>query len=108
MVTLGGPWIDETAVIEAVDDQAGGVTQHHVACVVGKHGAAEPLIGRRSSLIASSRDDGVAHNRVDHVIPDQGFVESDAGAERLNGFIARVRKSRCRLEADSRSSNAEG
>ena len=31
LVTLGGPWVDEAAVVEAVDDQAGGVTQHHVA-----------------------------------------------------------------------------
>ena len=45
LVTLGGPRIDEAAVVEAVDDQAGGVTQHHVAGV-GEGGTAEPLVGR--------------------------------------------------------------
>ena len=33
LVTLGGPWVDEAAVVEAVDDQASGVTQHHAAGV---------------------------------------------------------------------------
>ena len=31
LVTLGSPWVNEAAVVEAVHDQAGGVAQHHVA-----------------------------------------------------------------------------
>ena len=108
LVTLGGPWVDEAAVVEAVDDQASGVTQHHVAGAGGEGGAPEPLVGRRSPLVARGRDRGVTHNRVDRVVPGQGAVERDAGAERLDGLVARVGKGRRRLEADPRSPNAEG
>src|ERR1019366_2630159 len=51
---------------------------------------------------------GVTHNRVDGVALGQGAVERDAGAERLDGLVARVGKGRRRLEADPRSPNAEG
>src|ERR1019366_9168939 len=108
LVPLGGPWVDEAAVVEAVDDQARGVTQHHVAGAGGEGGATEPLVGRRRPLVARGRDPGVTHNRVDRVIVGQGAVERDAGAERLDGLVARVGKGRRRLEADPRSSNAEG
>ena len=48
LVTLGGPWVDEAAVVEAVDNQASGVTQHHAALFDGD-GAAE-----EGTLVASS------------------------------------------------------
>jgi hypothetical protein len=118
LVTLGGPWVDEAAVVEAVDDQAGGVPQHHAAGGDGD-GAAEDkgaLVARglrttgwaRRSLVARGRDRGVAHNRVDRVAVGQGAVERDAGAERLDGLVAGVGKGRRRLEADPRSPIAEG
>ena len=47
LVTLGGPWIDEAAVVEAVDDQAGGVAQHHAAFSDGN-------VGRKGALVVSS------------------------------------------------------
>ena len=108
MVTLGGPRIDEEAVVEAVDDQAGGVAQHHAAGGGREGGAAEPLVGRRSPLIARGRDRGVAHDRVDRVVLRQRAVERDAGAERQDGLVARVGNGRRRLEADARSASAEG
>ncbi len=33
LVSLSGPWVDEAAVVEAVDDKARGVTKDHVAGV---------------------------------------------------------------------------
>src|ERR1019366_4653619 len=108
MVTLRGPWVDEAAVVEAVDDQASGVTQHHAAGEGGEGGAPEPLVGRRRPLVARRRDLGVTHNGVDRVVLRQGAVERDAGAERLDGLVARVGKGRLRLEADPRSASAEG
>ena len=71
-------------------------------------GTAEPLVGRRRSLVARGRDRGVTHHRVDLVVAGQRAVERDAGAERLDGLVAGVGKGRRRLEADSRSPDAEG
>ena len=48
-------------------------------------------------------DRGVAHNRVDRMVVRQWLVERDAGAERLDGLIARMGKGRRRLKADPRS-----
>ena len=48
-----------------VNDEARGVTQNHASGEWRKGGASEPLIGRRSSLVACSRNPGVAHNRID-------------------------------------------
>ena len=42
------------------------------------------------------------------MVVGQWAVERDAGAERLDGLVARMGKSRRRLEADSRSPIAEG
>src|SRR6185437_9894136 len=46
--------------------------------------------------------------RVDTVAMSERSVERDARPQRLDGFIARVGKRRCRTEADSGSSIAEG
>ena len=45
MVTLGGPRVNEDAVIEAVDDEASGVAQHHAAGARGEGGSPEPQVG---------------------------------------------------------------
>jgi len=87
MVPLGGPWVDEQSVVEAVDDQASGVSQHHGAGAVGESWPSEPLVGRRRPLVARVRHRGVTHHCVDRVGSDQGFVERDAGAERQTGSL---------------------
>ena len=63
--------------------------------------------GCRRTLIARSRDARVAHHRVDRVIVRQRTIERDAGAERLDGLVARVRKRRRRRETDSGPAIAE-
>ena len=88
MVTLRRPWVDEEAVVEAVDDQASGVAQHYVAGAGREGWASEPLVGRRRPLIACRRDRSITHNRVDRVVADQRAIECYAGAERLHGFVA--------------------
>ena len=70
--------------------------------------ASEPLVGFRRPLVARGRDRGVTHHRVDRVVVGQRAVERDAGAERLDGLVARVGKGRRRLKADPRSAIAEG
>ena len=59
-------------IVEAVNDQSSGVTQHHAA-VVAKGGTAEPLVGRRRPLVARGRDCCVTHHRVDLVVVGQGL-----------------------------------
>src|SRR5262245_48175843 len=55
LVTFGGPWIDKQTVVEAVNDQAGSVTQDHRAGARREGGAAEPLVGLCSPLVARGR-----------------------------------------------------
>src|SRR5262245_23712185 len=108
MITLRSPWVDEAAVVKAVDHQASGVTQHHVPRAGGQCWAPEPVVGHWSPLIARRRHNGVTDNRVDLMVLRQRSVERDAGAEWLDRFVARVRKGRRRLEADTSTPNAEG
>jgi hypothetical protein len=107
LVTLGGPWINKAPVVEAVDNQASDITQHHVTGAAGEGRSPEPLVGFLRPLIACGRNLGVMHNRVDRVVFDQWAVEHDTGAERLNGFVARVGEGCRRLKADSGSPVAE-
>ena len=120
LVALSSPRVDECAEIEAVDDQSGGVAQHHVAgpvgdddSVVGKGageegGSSEPLVGFGLALVAGDGDLGVAHNGVDGMVFGQGAIESDAGSKRLDGLVAGVGEGCRRLEADAGSAIAEG
>src|SRR5262249_13613018 len=107
LVTLRRPRIDEQAVVETVDDEASGVTQDHGAGGAGEQRPAEPLVGRWSALVARCGHAGVPHDGVNRVVLGQRAIERDAGAERLNGLVARVHEPRLRLEADSRSAHAE-
>ena len=52
----------------------------------GELRTAEPLVGRRSPLIACGRDRSVTHSRVDRVVLGRGSVERDAGA--VKGMLA--------------------
>ena len=119
LVALGSPRVDQAAVIEAVDDQAGGIAQHHAALsegngafkernVRGELGAAKPLVGFRRALVAGRLDGGIMHHCVDRVLLCERTVERDTGAQRLDRLVARVGKGGRRLEGDSRSSIAEG
>src|SRR4030095_9982705 len=99
LVTLGGPWVDEEAVVEAVDHQASGVTQYHCPRAGGQGWAPEPLVGHGSPLIARRRHNGVTHNCVDLVVLRQRSVERDAGAEWLGRLLACGRKGRRRAGA---------
>ena len=103
LITLGCPRVNDATVVEAVNDEAGGVTQHHVA-IVADRGTPEPLVGRWRSLVACGCNLLVTHNHIDRVVFGEGLVERDAGAERQEGFVARVWVFRRRLEADSGSS----
>ena len=118
MITLGSPRINEPAVVEAVDNRAGGVAQHNAAFpsrddavevghAAGKLGSAEPLVGRERSLVARGRHRSVAHHRIDRVTFGQRARQRYAGAERLNRLITRVGKGCRRLKADPRSPIAE-
>src|SRR5262249_60076226 len=91
LVPLGGPWIDEETVVETVDHQASGVAQHHGAGGSRKRGTAEPLVGRRRSLVARGRDGRVTYHHIDRMIPRERTVERDARAERLDRLPAPTR-----------------
>ena len=79
MVPFSRPWIDEAAVVEAVDNHARCVPQHHAALFDGdgateerrigdKFWTAEPLVGRLRPLIAGGGDRCVSHNGIDFMI----------------------------------------
>jgi hypothetical protein len=109
LITLGGPRVNEAAVVKAINNVASGVPQYHAAFPTGgKFRAAEPLVGYRRPMVAGGRDRSVTHNCVDGVVFGQGPRERDPGAERLDWFVARVSKGCRRLEADPQSPIAEG
>ena len=112
LITLGGPRVDEAAIVEAVGDQTRGVTQNHTAAGAGERRAPEPLVGRRHPLIARGRNRGVTHgstdNCVNRVLFDQWSIQRDASAERLDGLVARMGKGRRRREGNPRSLVIEG
>ena len=71
-------------------------------------GAAEPLVGYGRSLVARAGDGRVTYDRIDCVAVIQRMIESDAGAERLDGLVAGVSERGRRLEGDPGSAIAEG
>lgn len=118
MIALGGPWVGEGAIIEAVGNQSRGVPQHQAALFDGDGPAelrggggqlrsTEPLVGQRSPLVARSLHGVVAHRRVDRVAVGQWIVERDSGAEGLDRLVAEMSKGRRGLEGDSCSAIAE-
>ena len=87
LISLGGPRIDEAAVVEAVDDEACGVAQHHAARARRERRAAEPLVGRRRALVARGRRRGVAHDASIAVLAGERRVERDALPSACTGSL---------------------
>ena len=69
--------------------------------------SSKPLVGLRWSLVTRGFDGGIQYHRVDRVAVSQRPIEGYAGAEGLDGLVARVGKSSGRLKADSRPAIAE-
>jgi hypothetical protein len=79
LISLCGPWVDYSAVIQAVDNQARRIAQHDVAFSVGhvespesnvargELRATEPLIWFRTLLVARRLNRGIPHHRVNRV-----------------------------------------
>ena len=73
----------------------------------GQFRSSKPLVGRRRALVPRSLDGCIAYNLVDPVVVIQWPVECYAGAEGLDGLVARMGKGSRRLKADSCPAIAE-